>query len=220
MISDSESLPRGEDPILPEVRDDILAHFGASAQVVQATAEACVEEIARAAGMIVASLQRGGKILICGNGGSAADAEHVSAELVGRLSKEVDRPGLAAIALTVNGPFLTAYANDVGFAATFARQVEALGRPGDVLLAISTSGLSENVLRAAEYARGTGLQVISLMGRGGPLRHLSHAAICVPSENTQFIQETHLVIEHIICHLVERRLYQTARAGRSHERRT
>lgn len=213
MTTDSDS-PLREDqyPMPPEAREEIRVRLSASAQVLRATAEHCADEIVRAAGVIAASLHQGGKILICGNGGSAADAEHMAAELVGRLNKEVDRPGLAAIALTANAPLLTAYANDVSFAGIFARQVEALGRPGDVLVAISTSGVSENVLRAAEHARRSGLHVISLTGQGGTLPYLSDTAIRVPSDNTQFIQEAHLVIEHVICHLVEQRLYKAVRA--------
>ena len=164
-------------------------------------------EIARAAAMVPESFQRGGKLLLCGNGGSAADCQHLAAEFVSRLSKDVARPGLPAIALTTDTSYLTAYANDFGFDGVFARQIEALGTAGDVLLAISTSGSSRNVLAAADAARRKAIAVIALVGDGGPLAGTADIAIQVPSRDTQLIQQVHLAVEHLICRLVEQALY-------------
>jgi D-sedoheptulose 7-phosphate isomerase len=164
-------------------------------------------EIARAAALIAESFQRGGKLLLCGNGGSAADCQHMAAEFVSRLTKEVARPALPAIALTTDTSYLTAYANDFGFEGVFARQIEALGNAGDVLLAISTSGSSRNVLAAVDAARRKSIAVIALAGDGGPLAGGADVAIQVPSRDTQLIQQVHLAVEHLICQLVERALY-------------
>ena len=164
-------------------------------------------EIARAAALITESLQHGGKLLLCGNGGSAADCQHMAAEFVGRLTSDLTRPGLPAIALTTDTSYLTAYTNDFGFDGVFARQLETLGRVGDVLLAISTSGMSRNVLAAAEAARREGIAVIALLGHEGPLAGLADLAIHVPSRDTQLVQQVHLAVEHLLCHLVERALY-------------
>jgi D-sedoheptulose 7-phosphate isomerase len=127
---------------------------------------------------------------------------------VSRLTLDFTRPGIPALALTTDTSFLTAFANDLGFEDIFARQVETLGRPGDSLIAITTSGRSRNVVRAAQSARVMSMKVVVLAsGDGGALADLADVAICVPSTSTQHIQESHLAIEHIICHLVERRLY-------------
>jgi D-sedoheptulose 7-phosphate isomerase len=131
----------------------------------------------------------------------------MATELVSRLTADVVRPGLPAIALTTDSSFLTAYANDCGFDGVFARQVQALGRPGDTLIGISTSGNSRNVIEAIEVARDAGLSTLALTGSGGQLGALADGAIAVPSGHTQYIQEAHLVIEHIICDLVERLLF-------------
>jgi D-sedoheptulose 7-phosphate isomerase len=131
----------------------------------------------------------------------------MAAEFVSRLTKDFERPGLPAIALTTDTSFLTAYANDCGFDGIFARQVQALGRPGDVLLGISTSGNSPNVIQAVELARATGLRTVSLTGSGGRLGKLADVAIAVPNDDTQHIQETHLAVEHLLCLLVERALF-------------
>jgi D-sedoheptulose 7-phosphate isomerase len=166
------------------------------------------EDIARGAALVAESLQRGGKLLLCGNGGSAADCQHVAAEFVGRLTSDLTRPGLPAIALTTDTSYLTAYTNDFGFEGVFARQIETLGRAGDVLLAISTSGASRNVLAAAETARRQGIAVIALLGQEGTLASLADLAIHVPSRDTQVVQQVHLAVEHLLCHLVERALYR------------
>ena len=159
---------------------------------------------------IAQSLEQGGKVLLCGNGGSAADAQHIAAEFVSVLTQDFLRPGLAAIALTTDTSVLTASANDFGFSGIFARQVQALGRPGDVLIGISTSGNSENVVKAVECARSRGIHTIVLTGQGGgKLAAAADIAIRVPSATTQFIQESHIMIGHILCELSERSLTYT-----------
>ncbi|HEU4942775.1 MAG TPA: SIS domain-containing protein, partial [Gaiellaceae bacterium] len=161
---------------------------------------------AAAARAIASCFRRGGKVLIFGNGGSAADAQHLAAELVGRFSTE--RRALPAIALTTDTSTLTAVANDLGFEQVFARQIEALGRRGDVAFAISTSGGSPNVLAAVETARERGIRVVALTGGdGGALAAAADVAIVVPSTSTPRIQECHLALEHAICEAVERLLF-------------
>jgi D-sedoheptulose 7-phosphate isomerase len=161
------------------------------------------EEIARAEGLLTSSLARGGTVLLCGNGGSAADAQHLAAELTGRFLRE--RPGLPAVALTTDSSALTAIGNDYGFDRIFARQVEALGRPGDVLIAITTSGSSLNVLQAIHAARARQLSVIGLLGRdGGAARALCDVALVVESGVTARVQEVHILVGHILCEAVDR----------------
>lgn len=164
------------------------------------------DKVARAAELLVAAIRADGKVLIFGNGGSAADAQHLAAELVNRLN--YDRPPIAAIALTTDTSILTSVGNDSTFDDLFARQLIALGRAGDVAIAISTSGNSPNVLRAVEAARARGIQTIGLTGRnGGRLAALVDLALTVETESTQRIQETHITIGHILCELVEEALY-------------
>lgn len=161
--------------------------------------------IQEAAGLLVATLSQGGKLMLCGNGGSAADSQHIAAELTGRFLK--DRPPLAAMALSTDTSALTCIANDYTFNEVFSRQVTGLGRKGDCLIAISTSGNSRNVLRAAEVARAAGIRVIGLLGRdGGALRALCDIAIVVPSTTTARIQEAHIFIGHTLCAMVEEAL--------------
>jgi D-sedoheptulose 7-phosphate isomerase len=180
----------------------IASRLRESAAVIDAAAREA-SSIARAASIITDSFRAGGKLLLCGNGGSAADCQHVAAEFVGRFAPAVTRPPLPAIALTTDTSFITAQANDLGFDDVFARQVQALGRRGDVLIAISTSGRSRNVILAAKEARRTGLSVVALLGEGGPLADEANVSIRVPSRETALIQQTHLAIEHLICQLVE-----------------
>lgn len=162
-------------------------------------------EIARAAGMLVRAIEGGGKVLLCGNGGSAADCQHLAAELVGRYLKE--RRPLPALALTVDTSALTAIANDYAYAEVFARQIGGLGRPGDVLIALSTSGNSDNVLRAIATARTIGIATIGLTGgTGGRMREACDLCITVPSARTNNIQEMHIAIGHILCGIVEETL--------------
>jgi D-sedoheptulose 7-phosphate isomerase len=168
------------------------------------------ENVVRAAELMVDSIRSGGKVLIFGNGGSAADAQHIAAELVNRLN--YDRPPIAAIALTTDTSILTSVGNDASFENLFARQVRALGRAGDVALAISTSGNSPNVLRAVEAANELGIRTIAFAGRdGGKLACATDLALIVESSATQRIQETHITIAHILCELVEDALYGETR---------
>jgi len=162
-------------------------------------------EVVRAGTLIADTLRAHGKLLACGNGGSAADSQHIASELTGRFIKE--RKPLAAIALTTDSSALTCIGNDYGFDEVFARQLRALGRPGDALLVISTSGNSANVVRAAEAARDDGIRVVGLLGRdGGQLKALSDVAIVVPSAVTARIQEAHILIIHTLCGMIEQQL--------------
>ena len=148
--------------------------------------------------------------MLCGNGGSAADSQHIAAEFTNRLRPDLQRAALPALsALTTDTSFLTSHANDFCFENVFQRQIEALGRPGDVLVAISSSGNSENVIRAARACRARGITTIGLLGRrGGHLGSLVDVPIIVPSDNTQHVQETHIALGHIIAELVERALFE------------
>lgn len=185
----------------------VRAHLCATAEVQRRTAALCAGDVVRAAELVAEAISAGGKVLICGNGGSAADSQHLAAEFVSRLTVDFPRPGIPAIALTTDTSFLTAYANDIDFDGTFARQVETLGNPGDVLIGISTSGRSRNVLRAVAQARRRGLVVVALTGDAGMNGEVADVVIRVASPDTQNIQESHIAIEHILCHLVERYLY-------------
>lgn len=163
------------------------------------------DAVADVADRYTACLRAGGTLFFAGNGGSAADAQHIATEYVVRY--EAARPALRAVALTTDTSVLTAGANDLGFAEVFARQVEALARPGDVLVIHSTSGESPNILAAARAAKARGVGVVAFLGKsGGPLRDLADAAIVVPSSQTARIQEMHLALEHVICELVDERM--------------
>ncbi len=164
-------------------------------------------DVAKAAEMIRASLAAGGKLLLAGNGGSAADAQHIAAELTGRFLRE--RKPLPAIALHANSSALTAIGNDYGYEQVFARELAAHARPGDVLLAISTSGGSKNILRAIEEAREKKVGVIGMTGEsGGAMRTACDLCLCVPSKSTARIQEMHIMIGHTICELLEEGMTQ------------
>ncbi len=166
------------------------------------------DEIIKAVEILVSAYKDGNKLLLCGNGGSAADCQHIATEFMIRLSHHIQRPALPAIALTTDSSNLTAGGNDIGFENVFARNVEGLGILGDVLLAISTSGNSPNIIKAVETAQSKGMKVIGFLGgSGGKLKSLVDLPIVVPSSNTQRIQEGHITIAHIICELVEDRLY-------------
>jgi len=168
-----------------------------------ATIHAAVVEAAR---ITADAMQSGHKLLVCGNGGSAADAQHLVAEFVARLT--IDRPALRAIALTTDTSILTAVGNDHSFDHIFERQVEALGQPGDVLLAISTSGNSKNCIKALTLARKLGLHTIAYTGNtGGAMKPLADINVIIPSNTTMNIQESHLALEHIFCMLVERFIF-------------
>ena len=181
-------------PIIAERFTDHLDVFGKTMEqmdVIQLMAERCKE-----------ALKSGNKVLFCGNGGSAADAQHLAAELIGRFQKE--RRSLASVALTTDTSILTAVANDYGYDEVFARQVEGLGRSGDVLIGISTSGNSANVVKAALKARDTGMHTIAFTGEGGgKLKDICDITFAVPSKVTARIQEMHTMVGHIICELVE-----------------
>ncbi|HET9471208.1 MAG TPA: SIS domain-containing protein [Usitatibacter sp.] len=184
----------------------LRTHFEEGAELRLALAKTLPAQIARAGEALAAALRSGRKALACGNGGSAADSQHFAAELVGRFERE--RPGLPAVALTVDSSALTAIANDYGADRMFARQIEAIGTAGDVLLAISTSGSSPNIVAAAEAARAARITVIALTGAsGGAVAPLADVAIRVPSTTTAHIQECHLAIEQLLALIAERALY-------------
>lgn len=189
--------------LYPKVREHLLE----SAAVKRQLAATGIDSILAASGLIAETFEAGGKMLLCGNGGSAADCQHMATEFVNRLNKDFERRGLPAIALTTDTSFLTAFANDCGFERVFERQVQTLGKPGDVLMGISTSGNSINVIRAMAAARAAQMRTIALTGSGGRLAAMADVTIAVPSTNTQYIQEAHLAIEHIVCEVVERCLF-------------
>ena len=195
------------DAMTPEQR--VHAHFRASIDVKTRSAQALAPTIAAGAELLARCLRAGGKVLTCGNGGSAADAQHFASELVNRF--EMERPELASVALTTDTSTLTSIANDYAYAEVFAKQVRALGSKGDVLLAISTSGNSENVNRAVTAAHQRGLRVLALSGRdGGAMGGLlvgDDVEIRVPAESTARIQETHLLAIHCLCDLLDRALF-------------
>lgn len=184
-----QSVGQTADLIQMMMSDDVL--LGSLEEVI----EACIR-----------SLNSGGKILLAGNGGSAADAQHIAGEFVSRF--EFDRPGLACIALTTDTSILTAIGNDYGFERLFSRQIQALGRAGDVFIGYSTSGQSSNVINALRVARDQGLVTVAMTGnRGGPMLELSDHVLAVPSPHTPRIQEGHLVLGHLLCKEVEHALF-------------
>jgi len=170
--------------------------------IVTEALQSLADEIGRSASLIVEAIANGGKVMLCGNGGSASDAQHIAGELVGRFLKE--RRALPAEALSTNSSVVTAIANDYGFDQVFARQVLALGTAGDVLIAISTSGNSQNVVQAAQAGRQRGFRVIGLTGSdGGKLKDQCELCLCIPSTSVPRIQEMHILVGHVICQLVE-----------------
>lgn len=188
--------------------DAIRAYLADAGGVLERLADRCAEDVAKAASLAADAIRAGGKVLICGNGGSAADAQGLATELVSTLTTDRRRPAIPAIALTTDTSILTAIANDFGFDGVFARQVEAIGRRGDVLVGISTSGASRDVLLAVREARERGLATIALTGdRGGELAGLVDVAVRVPSDATSHIQEGHLAVEHALAFAVEDALY-------------
>jgi D-sedoheptulose 7-phosphate isomerase len=184
-----------------ELSKRVSAQFAESAELKREAAGALAAPIARAAALLAETLKAGGKVLACGNGGSAADAQHFAAELVNRF--EVERAPLAAVALTTDGSTLTSIANDYAYEQVFSKQVRALGRRGDCLLAISTSGNSRNVVEAMQASAELGLRVVALTGAGGgrmaALARGDDVNICVPHKRTARIQEVHLLILHCLC---------------------
>ncbi|KAA0211411.1 MAG: SIS domain-containing protein [Ignavibacteriaceae bacterium] len=181
-----------------------------SSQVKERILSECLTDINLFADKVISSLKSGGKILLCGNGGSAADCQHIATELVVRLSHDLNRPAIAAIAITTDTSNLTAGGNDIGFENIFARSVEALGKTGDVLFCISTSGNSPNILKAIHQAKSTGMVIAGLSGdTGGKMLPLCDVCIKIPSRNVQRIQEGHITVAHILCEIIEREMYPT-----------
>ena len=192
------------------VREKLLEGLSVAEAVSRDTA--LHDSLTAAAEATAEALQSGRKLMVAGNGGSAADAQHLVAEFVSRLVE--DRPAMRAVALTTDSSILTAVGNDYGFERVFARQVEALGQPGDVFLGISTSGSSPDVLRALELSRQMGISTIGLTGRtGGKMPPLCDYCLRIPSDVTMYIQQAHLALEHIFCMIVERRYFALGHAG-------
>jgi D-sedoheptulose 7-phosphate isomerase len=191
------------------LEQQVASHFEDSIRVKQDAAKALATPIAHAIALMAQALQAGGKILACGNGGSAADAQHFAAELTNRFERE--RPPLAGIALTTDTSALTSIANDYGYEHVFEKQLRALGRKGDVLLAISTSGNSASVLAALRAARELGLRSVALTGNGGgrmaAMLGAEDVHICVPHKRTMRIQEVHLLALHCLCDGIDSQLY-------------
>jgi len=175
---------------------------------------ACGDDILASITLFVDAFKRGKKLLLCGNGGSAADCQHLATEFMIRLNHELNRPAIPAIALTTDTSNLTAGGNDIGFENVFARNVEGLGAEGDILMAVSTSGNSGNVIKAVEMAKRKGMKVVGFLGgTGGKLKELVDVAIVIPSANVQRIQEGHITAGHIIFELTELELYSNKIEG-------
>ncbi len=184
----------------------IITQIEESAEVKRRMLTTCAASIQEASAILIDAVRKGGKILLCGNGGSAADAQHLAAELVSRL--KLERPAIAALALTTNTSILTAIGNDYQYDLVFVRQVEAFGKSGDVLIGISTSGNSPNVIRAIEYANMAQIKTLAMTGEtGGKLAAKAGLTIRIPSTNVQRIQEAHITVGHILCDLLESALY-------------
>lgn len=180
-----------------------------SSEVKMLILEKCIDDINKAADKLAEVVKTGKKIMLIGNGGSAADSQHLATEFMIRLSHDLDRPAIAAIALTTDSSNLTAGGNDIGFENVFARNIEGLGVDGDVLICISTSGNSPNILKAVQTAKSKKIITIGLLGKnnGGKLKNVCDVSIIIPSENTQRIQEGHITVGHILCETLERELY-------------
>jgi len=191
-----------------DARKFIIDSLNESADTKHKIKDQLMEDILKAVELLTGCYKEEHKLLLCGNGGSAADCQHIATELMIRLSHHIQRPALPAIALTTDTSNLTAGGNDIGFENIFARNVEGLGNKGDVLLAISTSGNSPNVINAVEIAHKKGMKVIGFLGgNGGKLKAIVDLPITIPSSNVQRIQEGHITVAHIICELVEDKLY-------------
>ncbi len=186
----------------------IIDSLNESAETKKKILDECIDDITNAVDILVEAYKKGNKLLLCGNGGSAADCQHIATELMIRLSHKIQRPALPAIALTTDTSNLTAGGNDIGFENVFARNVEGLGNEGDVLLAISTSGNSGNIIKAVETAKVKNMKVIGFLGgNGGKLKQMVNYPVTIPSSNVQRIQEGHITVAHILCELVEEELY-------------
>lgn len=182
-------------------------HLLESIKVKQLTIQKCMDSILSAAQLIVNTFLSGGKVLLCGNGGSAADCQHMATEFVNTLDKNFFRPTLPAFALTTDSSVMTSFSNDFGFDGVFERQVQGLGKQNDLLIGISTSGNSKNVIRAVKAAKTLKMHTLALTGSRGELQKIADVAVCIPSSNTQYIQESLLSVEHILCELVEHYLF-------------
>lgn len=190
------------------MRESLEKIFAESIAVKEKTLRANGDKIAAVIGEIAQTFRRGGKVLFFGNGGSAADSQHIAAEFIGRFQKE--RKALPAVALTTDTSILTALGNDYGFETVFARQIEGLGRPGDLAFGISTSGNSANVIEGMKKAKALGLKTVALTGgAGGKLAALADISVIVSSNTTARIQESHICIAHAICELVEQQLFES-----------
>ncbi len=186
------------------IQDELAASSATKTKIF----EHCTDKIIKAVDLIITALNKKKKLLLCGNGGSAADAQHIATEFIIRMNPNIKRPGIPAIALTTDSSMLTAGANDLGYDNVFARATETLGVEGDVLIGISTSGRSESVNLALKAARLRKMSTIGFIGKeGGAMKDLCDVSIIVPSNDTQRIQEGHITIAHIICGLVEREIY-------------
>ncbi|WEJ71902.1 D-sedoheptulose 7-phosphate isomerase [Pseudomonas sp. PSE14] len=192
--------------------NEIASQLAESQRVVSLMQDdaALLSQVQEAANSITNAMRKGNKLLLAGNGGSAADAQHIAGEFVSRFA--FDRPGLPAVALTTDTSILTAIGNDYGYEKLFARQVQALGQPGDVFMCYSTSGSSKNILLALEQAKSMGLTCVGLTGnKGGPMHDLCDHVLAVPSGSTPKIQEGHLILGHIICGIVEVAIFKDQR---------
>ena len=197
-----------------DLRARLAAGLQEMADTARRTADAIMPDLERAASMVRDTVRGGGTLFFCGNGGSAADAQHLATEYVVRYTR--NRRAYPAVALTTDTSLITAAGNDIGFELIFARQVEALARPGDLLVIHSTSGNSPNVLRAAEAARAKGVAVLAFSARdGGPLRSLADHSVVVPTTRTDRAQEVHMCVEHIICDIVEEEIAAMPATGGS-----
>jgi D-sedoheptulose 7-phosphate isomerase len=194
---------------MEQLASRVAAHFAESANLKLAAAQSLADPVARAGALLATALKSGGKALACGNGGSAADAQHFAAELVNRF--EMERPPLAAIALSTDTSTLTSIANDYAYEQVFAKQVRAIGRRGDVLLAISTSGNSANVALAVNASQELGIRIVALTGNGGgkmaAMMQPGDVHICVPHKRTARIQEVHLLVLHCLCDGIDFQLF-------------
>ncbi len=189
-------------------KDFIFQSLTESSKVKLLVLEKCYEPIMKAADILVEAVRSGKKIMLAGNGGSAADSQHIATEFMIRLSHDLSRPAIAAIALTTDSSNITAGGNDIGFENVIARSIEGLGNEDDVFICISTSGNSPNIIKAVEKAHEKSISVVGFLGgKGGKLAEMCDVPIIVPSENTQRIQESHITIGHILCEIVERELF-------------
>lgn len=189
-------------------RQFIIDSLTQSSEIKLKIVKECSDDILSVSELIIKAIRNGNKLLLCGNGGSAADCQHIAAELIIRLSHNITRPAIPAISLTTDTSYLTAGGNDIGFENVFARGVQGLGNKEDVLLVISTSGNSVNILKAIEMAKSKKVKTIAFLGGdGGKVKSMVDKSIIIPSVNVQRIQEGHITIAHIVCEIIEEELY-------------